>query len=85
MLGWVPLFLFINENAKILIDFIVQMANRLGMLTLTEGVETIDEVEFLKNVGCGRLQGYFFGKPIPLEKLLERINNKELIVSKEIL
>ena len=74
-----------NNKARILIDCIIHMAESIGMLTLTEGVETKEEAEFLKKVGCGRLQGYLFGKPIPKEDLYKRIENNELILSDNVL
>lgn len=74
-----------NEKSKVLIDCIIQMANRIDMLTLTEGVETFDEADFLNSVGCDRLQGYLFGKPVPKEVLYQRIESKELVVSKKII
>ena len=43
------------------------------MKSLTEGVETKEQAEFLKEAGCLRLQGYLFGKPITREQLLEDI------------
>ena len=70
-----------SEKAQILIDCIVKMANRIHMLTLTEGVETKVQAEFLNRVGCDRLQGYLFGKPIPREALYDRIARGELTVS----
>lgn len=70
-----------SEKAQILIDCIVKMANRIHMLTLTEGVETKVQADFLNRVGCDRLQGYLFGKPIPKEALYERIEKGELTVS----
>ena len=70
-----------NEKSRILIDCIIKMANRINMLTLTEGVETKIQAEFLNKVGCDRLQGYLFGKPIPKEELYNRIEKKELSVS----
>ena len=72
-----------SEKARTLIDCIVNMASRINMLTLTEGVETEAQAEFLNQVGCGRLQGYLFGKPIPKEELYERIDRGELIVSEK--
>ena len=72
-----------NEKAKTLIDCIIKMANRINMLTLTEGVETKVQAEFLNNVGCNRLQGYLFGKPIPKEALYDRIDKGELVVSEK--
>lgn len=70
-----------NEKSKILIDCIIKMATRINMLTLTEGVETKLQADFLKKVGCDRLQGYLFGKPIPKEELYSRIDKGELTVS----
>ena len=70
-----------SEKARTLIDCIVNMANRINMLTLTEGVETEAQAKFLTAVGCNRLQGYLFGKPVPKETLYARIDNGELVVS----
>ena len=70
-----------SEKSKTLLDCIVKMANRIDMLTLTEGVETKAQADFLNNIGCERLQGYLFGKPIPRDELYRRIDNGELIVS----
>ena len=70
-----------SEKARTLIDCIIRMANRINMLTLTEGVETKVQADFLNRVGCTRLQGYLFGKPIPKEALYDRIEKGELVVS----
>ena len=72
-----------NEKAKTLIDCIIQMATRINMLTLTEGVETKVQADFLNKVGCNRLQGYLFGKPIPRKDLYDRIDKGELVVSEK--
>ena len=60
------------------------MANKLGMKTLSEGVETQLETDFLKEAQCGRLQGYLFGKPMPKEKIRDMINKGEFTISKEL-
>ena len=74
-----------NEKAKPLIESIVQMANKMGMRTLTEGVETDAQKDFLKSVHCERLQGYLFGKPISYDDFLTKIKNKEFKVSKKLI
>ena len=74
-----------NEKTKDILDCIIQLANRLGMNTLTEGVETEAESKFLEKIGCERLQGYLFGKPYSLEDLENKIDNKELIISNKLL
>ena len=70
-----------NKKSKTLIDCIIKMANRINMLTLTEGVETEAQASFLNKVGCDRLQGYLFGKPVPKNELYNRIDKNELTVS----
>ena len=70
-----------SEKARTLIDCIIKMANRINMLTLTEGVETKVQADFLNGVGCTRLQGYLFGRPVPKDVLYERISKGELVVS----
>ena len=70
-----------SEKSRTLIDCIVRMAERINMLTLTEGVETKVQADFLNRIGCTRLQGYLFGKPIPKDALYQRIGSGELVVS----
>lgn len=56
-----------NESARIIILSIVDMAKRLKMKTVAEGVETCEQVEFLRELGCDIVQGYYFFKPMPLK------------------
>ena len=70
-----------NERTKDILDCIIHLATRLGMRTLTEGVETKDEAMFLDKIGCGRLQGYLFGKPFTLEDFEENIKNGTIKLS----
>lgn len=46
---------------------IVQMAKSLKMQTIAEGVETKEQVEFLKSIGCKYVQGYYYSRPVPVE------------------
>ena len=71
------------EKTKAVLKNVVSMANDLGMHTLTEGVETLEEAEYLKSIGCERLQGYLFGKPMPLKDALVKITAGSLPVSDE--
>ena len=73
-----------NKKAKFLIESVVQMANQIGMKTLSEGVETNEEAKFLESISCGRLQGYLYSKPIPFEELKGKIDSGEFVVSKEL-
>lgn len=54
-----------DERAHIIISAIIDMARRLGIPALTKGVETKEQLDFLKRAGCDLAQGYLFGKPSP--------------------
>lgn len=64
-----------NENARKIIRSILDLAGELNMMTLTEGVESEEAIEFLQKAGCGRLQGYYFGKPMIYEDILARLKD----------
>ncbi|MBO6109109.1 MAG: bifunctional diguanylate cyclase/phosphodiesterase [Eubacterium sp.] len=55
----------LNDNDKIVLNNVINMAKELKMVVLCEGVETREQVDFLKEAGCDVIQGYFFGKPMP--------------------
>ena len=64
-----------NTKTKSVLKNIVSMAKEIGMQTLTEGVESEDIFEFLTSIGCDRIQGYLFGKPMPKEELLRMLKD----------
>ncbi len=63
-----------GEDGKIILTELMKMAVALGVETICEGVETEEQVRFLQEIGCSKLQGfyYYYCKPIPLETILER-------------
>lgn len=52
-----------NPRTRIIVASVVNMAKRLGMQTLAEGVETKEQYDFLVEIGCEKLQGFLFGRP----------------------
>lgn len=62
-----------TEEARTIVEGVVQTASKLGVGTLAEGVETSDQREFLERIGCDLLQGYYFTKPLPIEAVLARV------------
>lgn len=62
-----------NKRQK-LMSHILSIANSLGMKSIVEGVEHIQQVEILKQFSCDQIQGYYFFKPMPPEEI-EKIFN----------
>lgn len=62
-----------RAKVKTLLSIVVDMAKKLGMHTLCEGVETQEQSDFLREIGCERQQGYLFSKPIPKEEFLAKL------------
>ena len=58
-----------SRNAA-LIRAMVGLASDLKMQTTAEGVETQDELQLVRDLGCSLVQGYYFGKPMPAEEAL---------------
>lgn len=61
-----------GNNGKIILTELMKMATALGVDTVCEGVETEEQVRFLQEIGCSKLQGYYYAKPMPLSDLLKK-------------
>ena len=66
-----------GDNGKIILTELMKMATSLGVDTVCEGVETKEQARFLQDAGCSKMQGYYFHKPIPFEKILDRVSNPQ--------
>lgn len=56
-------------RAKAVISGVIDMARRLGIHTVAEGVETQADIDFLNEMGCDTVQGYYYAKPMPVDSL----------------
>jgi EAL domain-containing protein (putative c-di-GMP-specific phosphodiesterase class I) len=71
---------FIRELEKsprvaVILKFIVELTNALGMGTVVEGVETQAQADYVASLGDVSIQGYYFSRPLPIkdyEKLLDK-------------
>ena len=61
-----------DNGGKIILTELMKMATTLGFDTVCEGVETEEQVTFLREIGCSKLQGYYFSKPLPSEEVFRR-------------
>ncbi len=64
-----------GDSGKIVLTELMKMTTSLGVDTVCEGVETESHVRFLQEIGCSKLQGYYYTRPISLATLLERYQN----------
>ncbi len=56
-----------EEKGNIVIESVIDLAKKLNIKTVAEGVETIEQVAFLECVNCEIAQGYYYSKPVPAE------------------
>lgn len=65
-----------NEASNSIIKAIIAMAKALKLSTIAEGVETKEQLDFLKESGCDQYQGYYYSRPLPPDKLMIFLQKK---------
>ncbi len=71
--------LLTDKNTKIITESIIYMVKRLGYETIAEGVETREQFQYLRELECDMIQGYYMGRPMPaqgIEDILEKLTEK---------
>ena len=63
-----------DEKSRIIITELVKMAMGLGIETVSEGVETKEQVEFLEEVGCTKQQGFYYSKPLSIDEIYKKMD-----------
>lgn len=61
------------DEKQAIVDAIIQMSHRLQLKVVAEGVEQVQQVKILRELGCDIIQGYYYSKPLPLDELFEFI------------
>ena len=69
-----------NDWGRKIMGSIIYMAKKLGIHTLAEGVETRAQAEFLKSMGCEKIQGWYYGKALPYEESYRYCLHRHLAV-----
>ena len=57
-----------ENKKKNIIEYIIYIAKKLNLETVAEGVENKEQIEYLRELGCDLIQGYYYSKPIKLEE-----------------
>ena len=71
-----------ESKSSAILQSVVSLASALGMKALAEGVQTQEQADYLRRIGCDCLQGYLYGEPLPRETLREKIGQKVYLLSK---
>ena len=66
----------LNERQQIILSSIIEMAKKLNIAVLCEGVENDSQNEFLRRIGCDMVQGYYYSKPLSEEDFVEYIKTR---------
>jgi len=64
-----------EQNGSIMLTHVISMAQEMGLECIVEGVETTEQIKFLKQHNCYLAQGFFFDKPLPKGEFEKRLND----------
>ncbi len=68
-----------SEYNPEILDSVVTLANTLKMKVVAEGVETIEQIDYLRKIKCDVFQGYYFSKPIRLEEIIQNVAQDKFV------
>ena len=57
-----------HNKDLVIVEGIVELVKKFDIKTVAEGIESMDQVEYLKRIGCDYVQGYVFYRPMPQEE-----------------
>ena len=69
----------VNKADRELVNAIIAMAHSLGLDVVAEGVETIEQLDYLKEQGCEYAQGYLQGRPMSFDDLTKALDQDKKI------
>ena len=70
----------LDRRSRRILTSVIHMAKEIDIHTLAEGVETEEQFLYLRDIGCEKVQGYYFGAPMPYAKALEHLREKGVAV-----
>ena len=70
----------LEQNGKTVLSNIIRMADELHMDVVAEGVETYEQMNYLKSIDCKEVQGFLFDRPMPIENFEQKLISKQYVV-----
>lgn len=68
--------MLVSKKGRLILEQVVAMADKLDLGLLAEGVETREQVELLKEIGCDMVQGFYYAKPMPAAEFYELLKKE---------
>jgi diguanylate cyclase (GGDEF)-like protein len=68
-----------DENDAAIVRAIINLAHNMGIKTIAEGVETVEQLKFLQELHCNEVQGYLFSRPVPAKELGQMLQNRKIM------
>jgi len=65
--------IMVDHDDRAISSAIINLGQSLGLIVVAEGVETDDQLDVLRQLGCHKIQGYLLGAPIPAQEITERL------------
>ena len=69
-----------SQRSRRILTSVIHMAKEIDIHTLAEGVETEEQFIYLRNIGCEKVQGYYFGRPMPFDEALRHLQDKGISI-----
>jgi EAL domain-containing protein (putative c-di-GMP-specific phosphodiesterase class I) len=70
-----------DKDDAAIVASIINLAHNLQLRVIAEGVETEEQLSYLKEKGCDEVQGFYFSKPLPADTFYERLKRREPLLS----
>lgn len=70
--------MMVSNKGRLILEQVVNMVNKLDLGLLAEGVETKEQVDLLRSIGCDQVQGYYYAKPMPEEEFFELLSKQNV-------
>ena len=68
-----------NPKTRSILHAIIEMSHQLGLKVVAEGVETAEQLEFLRAHGCDYIQGYYYSRPLPQTEFVEMLESEKIV------
>jgi EAL domain-containing protein (putative c-di-GMP-specific phosphodiesterase class I) len=66
-----------RHDSQAICAALIELGRRLDIAVLAEGVETREEVDALRVLGCSLFQGFFFARPLPVDKFIKKVSDPD--------